>query len=81
MVIGGEVGKEMKQEASGPIDLNSASVAALQQLPGVGPVTAAAIVEHRSEHGLFTSVEGLLEVGGIGPAKLEQLSPHVVVLP
>lgn len=81
VITGGEVGKEMKQEASGPIDLNSASVAALQQLPGVGPVTAAAIVEYRSEHGLFTSVEGLLEVGGIGPAKLEQLSSHVVVLP
>ena len=81
VVSGAEAGEGAKQEPPGPIDLNSASAAALQQLPGVGPVTAAAIVEHRGEHGPFTSVEGLLEVGGIGPAKLEQLSPHVAVLP
>jgi competence protein ComEA len=62
-----------------PVDLNAADVATLEQLPGVGPVTAAAIVAHRDTHGPFTSVEGLLEVHGIGPAKLETLAPLVVV--
>jgi competence protein ComEA len=58
---------------SGPIDLNSADEAALDALPGVGPATAKAIVAYRESHGPFTSVDQLLEVRGIGPAKLDQL--------
>jgi competence protein ComEA len=63
----------------GPIDLNKATVADLDALPGVGPATAAAIVEWRNHHGAFRSVEDLLEVPGIGPAKLERLRPLVRV--
>ena len=58
---------------SGPIDLNSADEAALDALPGIGPATAKAIVAYRESHGPFTSVDQLLEVRGIGPAKLDQL--------
>jgi competence protein ComEA len=62
-----------------PVDLNRATATDLEALPGVGPATAAAILEHRSRIGAFTSVEQLIEVRGIGPAKLEQLRPLVRV--
>ena len=61
------------------VDLNAASEAELEELPGVGPATAAAIVAHREAVGPFTSVEGLLDVRGIGPAKLEGLRDSVRV--
>jgi competence protein ComEA len=64
---------------AGPIDLNLATEAELDALPGVGPATAAAIVAHRSAHGPFRSVDALGEVRGIGPAKLEALRPLVTV--
>src|SRR5690606_33403848 len=53
--------------------------AALEALPGVGPATAAAIVEHRERIGRFTSVEQLLDVRGIGEAKLAALRDLVAV--
>ncbi|WP_227486791.1 ComEA family DNA-binding protein [Nocardioides malaquae] len=61
------------------VNLNSADVAELETLPGVGPVTAAAIVEWRTRHGGFTSVEDLLEVHGIGEVTLERLAALVTV--
>jgi competence protein ComEA len=63
----------------GPVDLNAADAATLDSLPGVGPSTAAAIIEHRERIGGFTSVEQLLDVRGIGEAKLEQLRSLVTV--
>lgn len=64
---------------AGPLDLNSADAAQLDELPGVGPSTAAAIVAHRDEHGPFRSVDALLDVRGIGEAKLEALRDLVTV--
>ncbi len=64
---------------AGPVDLNTANESDLDALPGIGPATAAAIVAHRDRHGPFTSVDQLLEVRGIGPAKLEQLTGLVRV--
>lgn len=61
------------------IDLNTATAAELEALPGVGPATAAAIVAHRDAHGPFSSVDGLLDVRGIGEAKLEQIRPMATV--
>ena len=58
---------------AGPININSADAAALETLPGVGPATAAAIVEHRERIGRFSSVDQLLDVRGIGEAKLEAM--------
>ncbi|GAA2090610.1 ComEA family DNA-binding protein [Brevibacterium salitolerans] len=61
------------------IDLNTADGAALETLPGVGPVTAQAILDHREETGGFSSVEELLEVPGIGEATLGRLRDLVTV--
>ena len=55
------------------VDLNTATVEQLDALPGVGPVTAAAIVAWRDANGSFAGVDQLGEVEGIGPARLEKL--------
>lgn len=65
--------------AAGPIDLNTADASLLETLPGVGPATAAAIIDHRTRHGPFASVDALLEVRGIGEAKLAALRDLVRV--
>jgi competence protein ComEA len=65
--------------ATGPLDLNTATAEQLDTLPGVGPATAAAIVSHRERNGPFATVDGLLDVRGIGPAKLEALRDLVTV--
>jgi competence protein ComEA len=62
---------------SGPLDVNSASAAQLEELPGIGPATAAAIIAHREANGPFRSVDDLLDVRGIGPAKLAQFRAFV----
>ncbi|MEO6989466.1 MAG: helix-hairpin-helix domain-containing protein [Aquihabitans sp.] len=61
------------------VNLNTATAAELDTLPGVGPSTASAILAHREEHGPFAAVDDLLEVRGIGDAKLEQIRPLATV--
>src|SRR5262245_51954462 len=58
---------------SGPVHLNSATLEQLDELPGVGPVTAQKIVDYRTAHGGFGSVDELDAVPGIGPARLADL--------
>jgi competence protein ComEA len=55
------------------VSLSSATVEELDELPGVGPVTAQKIVDYRTEHGPFASVDDLDAVPGIGPTRIEQL--------
>jgi competence protein ComEA len=55
------------------VHLNTATLAELDALPGVGPVTAQRILDYREEKGAFQSVDELDAVSGIGPARLEQL--------
>lgn len=62
---------------AGPVDLNTATVEQLQTLPGIGPVLAQRIIDYRTAHGSFASVDGLQQVGGIGPSKFAQIKPHV----
>lgn len=57
----------------GPIGLGSATVAQLDTIDGIGPVTAAKIVEYRDQHGGLASVDQLDQVSGIGPATMESL--------
>ncbi|MGY1782668.1 ComEA family DNA-binding protein [Geodermatophilus sp. SYSU D01036] len=64
---------------AGPLDLNAATVADLDALPGIGPVLAQRIVDHRGQHGRFTSVEQLDDVPGIGPAVYGELADLVRV--
>jgi competence protein ComEA len=62
-----------------PVNLNSATAEQLDTLPGIGPVTAQAILTWRTENGSFTSVDELLEVSGIGDATLADIAPYVYV--
>ena len=64
---------------SGPVDVNHATVDELDELPGIGPATATAIVDHREESGPFASVDDLEAVRGIGPAKLDAIRDLVTV--
>ncbi|HEY5432939.1 MAG TPA: ComEA family DNA-binding protein [Coriobacteriia bacterium] len=63
----------------GKIDLNTATEAQLDTLPGVGPSTAGKIVSDRTESGPFRTVDDLMRVPGIGPAKLDALKDLVTV--
>jgi competence protein ComEA len=65
--------------SGGPVNLNTADVAALDGLPGIGPVLAQRIVDHRDKHGPFRQVDDLLDVPGIGPAIFDHLADAVTV--
>jgi competence protein ComEA len=65
-------------DSDGVVSLNRATVDELEQLPGVGPVIAQRIIEFRESHGPFDAIEDLLDVPGIGEAKLASLREHVV---
>jgi competence protein ComEA len=65
--------------ATGALDLNHAGQSQLEELPGVGPVTAQAILTWRQQHGRFSRIEELQEVDGIGPKTYAQIAPHVRV--
>ena len=65
--------------AGAPVNLNTATAAQFDALPGVGPVLAQHIVDWRTQHGRFTSVDQLREVSGIGEAKYADLKPFVTV--
>lgn len=62
-----------------PLDVNRAGITDFEALPGIGPVTAQAIVDLRTERTRFESLEDLLEVSGIGPKTLERLRPWLCV--
>jgi competence protein ComEA len=66
-------------ETDAPVDLNTASATELEELPGIGPVLAGRIVDWRTEHGRFTTVDELREVEGIGDTTMTRLRPLVRV--
>jgi len=66
-------------EKGGPVDINSADEKGLQRLKGVGPALAKSIIEYRNGHGKFRSVEGLDNVKGIGPSKLNKMRDQIIL--
>jgi competence protein ComEA len=64
---------------SAPVNLNSATAEQLDTLDGVGPTTAQKILEYRTQHGGFSSIDDLAQIAGIGPKKLEALKAQVTV--
>jgi competence protein ComEA len=76
---GGDVGGATAAGSGGRLDLNSATAAELDGLPGIGPVLAQRIVDHRARNGPFRSVDQLDDVPGIGPAIAAELAELVAV--
>src|SRR5919201_2206105 len=64
--------------AAGPVQLSTATLEQLDTLPGIGPATAQKILDYRTKHGAFSSVDALDAVPGICPKRLEQLRDLVV---
>ncbi|MFJ8308164.1 MULTISPECIES: helix-hairpin-helix domain-containing protein [unclassified Streptomyces] len=75
--VGSGSGSGPGRGSSGPVSLNSASAEQLDGLPGVGPVLAQRIVDYRSQHGGFRSVDELRQVNGIGDRRFNDLQPLV----
>jgi competence protein ComEA len=71
--VSGGSGSEAAGAPAGPVHLNSATLADLDALPGVGPVTAQKILDYRQQHGAFGSVDELDAIPGIGPKRMDQL--------
>ncbi|GII22826.1 ComEA family DNA-binding protein [Planosporangium mesophilum] len=65
--------------AAGPLNLNTATAAQFEALPGIGPVLAQHILEYRTKHGPFRSVDELRQVDGLGGARFNQIKPLVTV--
>lgn len=77
--LGSVAGAQKKKPPAKPVDLNTATIEELEQLPGIGPTTAQAIVRFRKKSGPFQRVEDLLAIRRISKARLEKLRPYVTV--
>jgi competence protein ComEA len=71
--------RESEGQSPQKIDINRAEPWLLEALPGIGEVTAQAIVDYRTENGTFREIEDLLKVSGIGPATFEKIRDFVTV--
>ena len=83
VVVAQEKPAKSKTEAapSAPVNLNTATIAQLQALPGVGAATAKLIVDHRQKNGGFKKIEELMNIKGIGEKSFLKLKPMVTVAP
>jgi competence protein ComEA len=64
---------------SGLININTATLAELDTLPGIGPTTAQKIIDYRSQNGNFSTIEDIMKVSGIGPATFENIKALITV--
>ncbi|MBC7255890.1 MAG: helix-hairpin-helix domain-containing protein [Chloroflexi bacterium] len=62
-----------------PVNINTASAAELEALPGIGPTYASRIIAYRQAHGPFKTTEEIMQVQGIGPACYEKIAPYITV--
>jgi competence protein ComEA len=69
----------LSQSKHGKVDLNHATADELQHLPGIGPVLAQRVIEQRTAHGPFHTVDDLRDVKGIGKKRMDQLRPLIMV--
>jgi competence ComEA-like helix-hairpin-helix protein len=72
---------DTKNPPAHPIDLNTATAEQLQQVPGIGPSTAKAIVNFRRKSGPFLKIEDLLAIKGVSKARLEKMRPYLAIGP
>jgi comEA protein len=75
----GKAGAKPAAAATSPINLNTATVAQLETLPGIGARTAQAIVDHRQKNGSFKKIEELMNIKGIGEKSFLKLKPMITV--
>ncbi|RUT46517.1 helix-hairpin-helix domain-containing protein [Paenibacillus anaericanus] len=68
---------QQQQQQSDLININTAGLAELQDIPGIGEKKAQAIVDYRNTHGAFISVSDLTKVKGIGDKMLQKMKPHI----
>lgn len=68
-----------KKPPAHPININTASAAELEEVPGIGPATAKKILDTRKSYGAFKSVDDLLAIKGIGPKRLDKMRKYLTV--
>ena len=71
--------KKLTKPGEGTVNINTAGLGELQRLPGIGPAMGQRIIDYRTEHSRFQSVEELVEVRGIGSKTLEKMRPFVTL--
>lgn len=79
VLVAQSAGWDRQLETARKVDINTADVAELERLPGIGPALALRIVSYRETHGAFGGVEALLKVEGIGPKTLEALKDYLAI--
>ncbi|WP_227934895.1 helix-hairpin-helix domain-containing protein [Alkalihalobacillus deserti] len=68
----------VSSQSEGKIAINQVEAGEIEQLPGIGPSKAAAIISYRDEHGPFKDINDLLNVSGIGPKSIENLEEYLI---